>query len=150
MSYYPVFLDLRHREVLVVGAGNVALRKVRGLIEAGAIVTVVSPEVSAGFEQLPVTMRKRRFRPSDIASQALVFTATNDRKTNHRVASLATQKRIPVNVADAPQECTFIVPARVNHKDVQIAISTGGRSPRLAKSLREKLERLLSGGGMIP
>jgi len=144
MSYYPVFLDLRGREVLVAGAGKVALRKVKGLLEAGAKVTVVSPRCEEGFEGLEVTLRKRRFRASDVAEgMALVFAATDDRKVNHAVAQAAARKRIPANVADAPEECDFLVPARLRHGEVRIAISTGGRSPRLARGLREKLEKAL-------
>ncbi|MCC6366547.1 MAG: bifunctional precorrin-2 dehydrogenase/sirohydrochlorin ferrochelatase [Bryobacterales bacterium] len=145
MCYYPVFLDLRGREVLVVGAGKVALRKVKGLLEAGAKVTVVSPQWEEGFAGLDVTLRKRRFRASDVTeSTALVFAATDERKVNHAVAQAAARRRIPANVADAPEECDFLVPARLRHGDVQIAISTGGRSPRVAKALREKLENALA------
>lgn len=147
MSYYPVFLDLRGRSVLVAGAGKVALRKVKGLLEAGANVTVVSPRCEEGFAGLNVTLRKRRFRPSDVVDgMALVFAATDDRKVNQAVALAAARKRIPANVADAPGECDFLVPARLRHGGVQIAISTGGASPRLAKGLREKLEKSLSEG----
>jgi len=135
---------LRGREVLVVGAGKVALRKVKGLLEAGAKVTVVSPQCKEGFAGLEVSLRRRRFRTSDVKDgTALVFAATDDRKVNHAVAKAAVRKRVPVNVADAPQECDFLVPARLRHGDVQIAISTGGRSPRVAKGLREKLEKAL-------
>ncbi|MBI4904199.1 MAG: bifunctional precorrin-2 dehydrogenase/sirohydrochlorin ferrochelatase [Acidobacteria bacterium] len=141
--FYPVFLDLRGKPVLVVGAGPVALRKVKGLLECGAVVTVVSPEVAEGFAGLTFALRRRRFRASDIADQVLVFAATNDRATNHRVAILATQHGVAVNVADAPEECSFLVPARVRRGDLQVAISTSGRSPRVAKALRERMEALL-------
>src|SRR5690242_13716537 len=85
-SYYPIFLDLKDRPVLVVGAGKVALRKTRGLLEAGARVTVVAPEHLAEFDKLRVRMVERAFRASDLSGAALVFAATDDRLTNHRIA----------------------------------------------------------------
>ena len=143
MVYYPVFLDLRGREVLVAGGGKVALRKVKGLVEAGAIVTVVAPALEPEFETMPVTLRRRRFRGGDLKSQALVFAATDDRRVNQSIGRAAAAKAIPCNVADAPAECSFLVPARVRRGDLQIAVSTGGTSPRLAKSLRMRLESML-------
>ncbi len=143
MTYYPVFLDLRGKRVLVVGAGPVALRKTRGLIEAGAEVTVVAPEALAEFSALPVRMLRRPFRASDVRGAALVFAATNSRQVNRRVGQAAGRLGIPANVADAPGECAFLVPARIRRGAVQIAVSTGGRSPRLAAALRRKIESAL-------
>jgi precorrin-2 dehydrogenase len=143
MLLYPIFLDLTGKAVLVVGAGKVGLRKTRGLLEAGAEVTVVAPRCDAGFRSLPVRWLPRRFRKSDLRGKALVFAATDDRKVNHRVAEEARRLGIPANVADAAGECDFLVPARVRSGDLQIAVSTSGRSPRLAVELRRKLERML-------
>jgi siroheme synthase-like protein len=150
MPFYPVFLDLAGRPTLVAGAGKVALRKVKGLLEAGARVTVVSPEALPEFERLGVRLLKRRFRRSDLNGIALAFAATNDRKANRAVALEAARRGIPVNVADCPEECDFLVPARVRSGDVQIAVSTGGRSPRLAAELRRKLESILAHGTRQP
>ncbi len=143
MAYYPIFTDITGRPVLVVGAGKVGLRKIRGLVEAGADVTVVAPEGRSDLERLPVTWRQRRFRRKDVEGKVLVFAATDDRRVNRRVALEARRQAIPVNVADAPGEGNFIVPAHMRSGDVQIAISTGGCSPRLAAELRRKLEALL-------
>src|ERR1051326_4859670 len=85
MKHYPIFLDLKDRPVLVVGAGRVALRKTRGLLEAGARVTVCAPEWAPDFESLPVRLVRRPFRASDLAGAMLVFAATSDRMTNHRI-----------------------------------------------------------------
>ena len=142
-SYYPILLDLRDRPVLVVGAGRVALRKTKGLLEAGARVTVVAPRCRPEFESLPVLLRRRRFRASDLRGAFLIFTATDDRRTNHRVALEARRRGIPVNVADSPAECDFLVPARLRFAQVQVALSTGGRNPRLAAQLRRRLEQTL-------
>ena len=143
LTHYPIFLDLRYRPVLVAGAGKVALRKVKGLLEAGAVVTVVAPRWETEFETLPVRLVRRRFRLSDLAEAVLVFAATDDRRTNHRICLLARKRGVFANIADSLDECDFIVPARIARGDVQIAISTGGKSPRLAGELRRKLERTL-------
>ncbi len=130
--------------MLVVGAGKVALRKTRGLLEAGARVTVVAPRWAPEFVSLPVRLLRRRFRASDLRGVCLAFTATDDRRVNHRVAIEAKRRGIPVNVADAPGECDFLVPARVRSGHLQVAISTSGRSPRLAAELRRRIERVLA------
>jgi siroheme synthase-like protein len=143
VPYYPIFLDLAGKPVLVVGAGKVALRKTRGLLEAGAAVTVVAPRAEPEFGQLAVTMRQRAYRLSDIRGAVLVFAATDNRAVNHAVAQAAKRQGIPVNVADARAECSFIVPARITRRNVQIAISTGGESPRVAGALRRKIEENL-------
>jgi len=108
--------------VLVAGAGKVALRKTRGLLEAGARVTVIAPEWEPEFESLPVRLVRRRFRASDLGNHVLVFAATNDRRTNHRIGIAAKGKGVFANIADSAQECHFIVPARVERGHVQIAI----------------------------
>jgi precorrin-2 dehydrogenase len=142
-SYYPIFLDLKDRPVLVAGAGKVALRKTRGLLEAGARVTVVAPDVLPEFETLPVRIHRRPFRAADLAGATLVFAATDDRAVNRRIGVAAKGRGIFANIADSASECDFIVPARVRRGDVQFAISTGGRSPRLSVELRRILEAVL-------
>src|SRR3954447_8361607 len=141
--YYPVFLDLKDRPVLVVGAGKVALRKTRGLLDAGARVTVVAPEALPDFDDLPVRLLRRAFRAADLAGVVLVFAATNDRQVNHRIGIAAKGRGVFANIADSAGECAFIVPARVNRGEVQVAISTGGKSPRVASELRRKLDAIL-------
>jgi siroheme synthase-like protein len=143
LKHYPIFLDLKDRPVLVVGAGKIALRKTRGLLEAGARVTVVAPEAEPEFESLPVRRVARRFRASDLTGVMLVFAATDDRLTNHRIAIAAKGKSVFANVADSAEECDFMVPARLQRGAVQFAISTGGENPRLSVELRKKLENLL-------
>ncbi len=148
VSLYPIFLDLRGRPVLVVGGGRVGLRKIRGLLEAGAHVTVVDPRGQPELAALPVLWRRRKFRRSDVRGMTLVFAATSDRAVNHAVAEQARRLGIPVNVADNPAECDFLVPARVRKANLQIAVSTGGQDPRLAKELRRQLERMLAAAGL--
>ncbi|HWB82894.1 MAG TPA: bifunctional precorrin-2 dehydrogenase/sirohydrochlorin ferrochelatase [Bryobacteraceae bacterium] len=143
MRHYPIFLDLKDRPVLVVGAGKIALRKARGLLEAGARVTVVAPEWEPEFESLPVRMVQRPFRASDLGGAMLVFAATDDRLTNHRIGIAAKGRGVFANIADSAEECDFVVPARLQRSGVQIAVSTGGESPRLSAELRKKLEDIL-------
>jgi siroheme synthase-like protein len=143
LKHYPVFLDLKDRPVLVVGAGRIALRKAKGLVEAGARVTVVAPEHEPEFEELPVRLVSRRFRATDLAGALLVFAATNDRLTNHRIGIAAKGRGIFANIADSAEECGFVVPARVARGSVHVAISTGGDNPRLSADLRKKLEDIL-------
>ncbi len=143
LRHYPIFIDLKGRPVLVVGAGKVALRKTRGLVEAGAQVTVVAPEWEQELESLPVRLVHRRFRASDLAGVMLVFAATDDRLANHRIAIAAKGRGVLANIADSPEECDFLVPARVQRDNLEIAVSTGGASPRLAADLRRKLEEIL-------
>jgi siroheme synthase-like protein len=119
----------------------VASRKAAGLAEAGARVRVIAPRVRRGLAAQHV--ERRAYRPGDLQGAALAFAATDNRAVNHAVAAEARRRRIPVNVADSLEECSFLAPARLRRGDVQIAVSTGGRSPRLAKQLRERLEQLL-------
>ncbi len=143
MTWYPIFLDLRGRKVLVAGAGKVALRKTKSLLEAGAVVTVIAPETDTAFAALDVRYLARKARPADVKGKSLVFAATNHRETNQRLAQAATKLGIPANIADAPEECTFLVPARYRAQDVHIAVSTGGKDPRIAVKVRDKIRQAL-------
>jgi len=143
MRYFPVFLDLNRRRCVVVGGGRVAERKVRSLRKAGAEVTVVSPKLTAGLQRFKeakeIEHRRRGYKGGDLKTAWLAVAATDDRPTNERVYREASARKIPVNAVDDPAHCTFIVPAVISRGDLLIAISTGGRSPALAKALRKKL-----------
>jgi len=142
-SYYPINLDIRKRHCLVVGGGAVAKRKVRTLLECGAIVTVVSPHVDKQLMQLAqgeITLYQRSYRASDLEGIFLVIGATDDKIVNRQVNADAEQRNMLCNIADQPQLCNFILPAIVNRGDLLIAISTSGQSPAFAKKLRKELE----------
>ncbi len=141
---YPVSLRIEGRECLVVGGGAVALRKVRGLLDAGARVRVVSPKLSA--RPRGVVWTRRRFRRADVLDMSLVFAATDDAKTNASVAEACRITGIPVNVADAPDLCTFQVPSVVRRGALTLAVSTGGASPALARLLKKRLADLIGVG----
>jgi siroheme synthase-like protein len=135
-----VNLDLRGRPVLVVGGGRVALRKVQGLLAAGAVVTVVAPEVRDELRRLPVRLRVRRYRTGDLRGARLVVSATGDAAVNQRVHDDAEAAGVWVNAADDPARCTFTLPAVLRRGAVQVTVSTGGASPALSAWLRQRLE----------
>lgn len=147
MRFFPVFLNLKGRRCLVAGGGEVATNKLQRLLEAEAEATVVAPEatveIAALEEQGRIRRRAREFIPEDLAGCALVIAATDDEQTNRRVAEAATARNIPVNVVDNPQLCSFIMPSVVDRPPVQVAVSTGGAAPVLARLLRARLETLI-------
>jgi precorrin-2 dehydrogenase/sirohydrochlorin ferrochelatase len=146
--FYPAFIDLENRPVLVVGGGIVAERKVETLLEAGAVITVVSPQITEQLDAYSqsnrITVRQRGFIPSDVDGVSLVISATDDPGTQTEVASIAVSKNILVNTVDKPELCSFIVPAILRRGDITIAISTSGKSPSLAAELRARLDRVLT------
>jgi len=141
--YYPLMLKVKGEPCLVVGGGSVALQKARALRRAGATVTVVSPMFTPALERLRVRRIPRRFRAGDVAGRVLVIAATDDPKVNRAVFDACRKRAIPVNVADVPELCSFIVPSVLRRGPVVVAVSTGGQSPSLAKSLRRRIEALL-------
>jgi len=149
MRYFPLFLDIAGKPVLLVGGGDIAARKYALLADAGAVVTVVSPllkaEMTAAFERGAITWVQREFRADDIDGKWLVIAATNDRGVNAAAADAAQTARIPCNVVDDRELSSFIMPAIIDRSPVQIAVSTGGTSPVLARLIRERLETLLDG-----
>lgn len=147
MSYLPVFLDLRGRGCLVVGGGRVAARKVRLLRKSAADITVVAPvlcdELAVLSKENGIRHVGREFRDADIDGVVLAIAATDNRKTNQHVHDVASSHRIPVNVVDSPDLCSFIVPSTIDRSPVQVAVSTGGASPVLARLLRARLESFI-------
>lgn len=148
MDVYPIgLIGLEARKTVVVGGGKVAARKVTGLLEAGAQVTVISPafvpelRVQAGSRR--VTLTARAYQAGDLADAFLVIAATNNADINERVWQEAQDRGCLVNVVDDPARCNFIVPAVVRRGEVTVTVSTGGASPALARRLREQLESLI-------
>ena len=133
---YPVFLDLQGVSVLLVGGGTIATRKAAGLAEAGAVITVVAPEINAELRTLAASVEQRAYRNGEAGTFQLVLTATDDATVNAQVSSDAKAAGVWVNSADDPQNCSFILPAVARRGLVTMAISTGGASPALASRLR--------------
>ncbi len=144
MRYYPVFLDIAGKPAVVIGGGHIAFQKVQGLLEAGADVTVVSPELSAELQELAsqgrVSHVPRGYEPGDLQGFALAFVATDDRSVNAEVTKEARERRVLVNAVDDPPNCDFIMPSIVRKGDLIVAISTSGGSPAMARKFREQIE----------
>ena len=153
MPHYPINVNLAHRRCLVIGGGAVAERKVETLLEFGAEVVVIAPEISPGLSDLVSRRLIQHFAssyqsdlsdPTDPSDRPfLVFAATDDREVNKQVSADCQSRGILVNVADDPELCTFFVPANVRRGDLIVSISTSGKSPAMARWLRERLEATL-------
>ena len=147
VKYYPLYLNLVDRSVLVVGAGAVATQKIPGLLAAGARLRVVAPAASAEIRAWAgagrLEWRERPYETADLEGAALVFAAASDRAVHERVWREARERGLWVNVVDVPALCDFIAPSIVRQGELQIAVSTGGAAPALAKLLRRKLEAVL-------
>ncbi len=140
MSFpYPVFLDLAGVPVLLVGGGKIALRKAGGLAEAGAVITVVAPEVMPELVELAAHVARRPYADGEAGDYQLAITATDDPLVNACVAADARAAHVWVNSADDPQNCSFILPAIARRGLVTVAVSSGGASPALAGTLRQQI-----------
>jgi len=142
--YFGAFLDLRGKPGVVVGGGEVAAAKAETLLRSGVRVTVIAPELCTRLAELAVLgavrQEPRRFQPGDLVGAEVVIAATDDPAVNEAVSAAAKALRVPVNVADNAALSTFIMPAVVDRSPMQIAISTGGASPVLARRLRAMIE----------
>jgi precorrin-2 dehydrogenase / sirohydrochlorin ferrochelatase len=136
--YYMACLDLDGRRCLVVGGGTVGLEKARGLLDCGAIVTVVAPQIEPELQKLPIGWRQKRYDAGDLEGQLLVVAATSTPSVNRRVFADAEARSLLCNVVDVPELCSFILPAVFRRDPIAIAVSTGGASPALAKRLRDE------------
>jgi precorrin-2 dehydrogenase/sirohydrochlorin ferrochelatase len=149
-SLFPMFVKLEGKRCLVVGAGKVGEPKIGGLIETGARVHVVALEASETAHQWAragkIALEIRAFGPADLDGTFLAIVATASRDLNGSIYREAQQRGILCNVVDVPEHCDFYYPAVVRRGDLQIAISTNGRSPSLARKLRQQLERQFGPG----
>ncbi len=142
MNYYPVCLNIAGRPCLIIGGGQVAERKVGGLLDCGAEVCIISPLLSSGlrrlYEQGAVSWRQRGYESDDVRGAFLVMAATDDHEVQDMVVADCGRYNIPLNVADVPDKCNFILPALMRRGSLSIAISTSGKSPALARELKER------------
>ena len=147
-AYYPAFLDLWHKRVVVIGGGQIATGKVQGLLPCQPRpLVVVAPRASQPIQQAArdgqLEWIARGYAPGDLAGAALAFAASDDRALNAQVAAEARRRSIPVLAVDDVPNCDFIAPALVRRGDLVIAISTSGRSPAMARRARESLDELV-------
>ncbi len=147
MGYYPLFLDIKETPCVVVGGGKVAGRKAEGLVEAGARVTVISPQISEKVRDLidnkGVRLLKRPYQAGDIEGAGLVIAASSERAVNELVLAEARAAHVPVNVVDDPGASSFIVPSTIRRGRMCIAISTAGRCPALSRRTRLEIDKAL-------
>lgn len=151
-SLFPIFLKLNQLQILIVGGGNIGLEKLDALLrnDHEARVTLVAPEVHRDIYHRQglssgIKIKRRRFRKSDLKGVDLVILATNDPKLNASVRSLARKRHLLVNAADTPHQCDFYLGSTVKKGDLKIGISTNGKSPTLAKRLKEVLNETIPG-----
>ena len=148
MAYYPIFLQLQDRRVLFIGGGKEAQHKVRGLLAAGARLTIIAPkltkELQGRLASGELDVLQREYQDGDLAGYEVCMVATDDGAVNAQVAAEGKRQRIWVNAADDPANCDFILPAVVRRGAITLAASTGGTSPALARRLREELEAYLT------
>jgi siroheme synthase-like protein len=144
MSYFPIYLEMTERRCLVIGGGAVAERKIAGLLEAGAAVVVISHEASDNIlrwsQEKSVEYVARCYQPGDLAEFEIVFVATGDRDVSAQVFQEARKLGVWVNAADDAVHCDFILPSVLRRGELTVAVSSGGKSPALARTIREELE----------
>lgn len=142
--FYPIYLDLRNRDCLVVGGGPIATGKVAGLLDAGACVTVIAPEASDAIarwqDEGRIMWQRRQFQNEDITPAFMVIAATDDGVLNARVYQLANAQQRIANAVDDLKNCNFIAPAVARNGALQVAVSTSGASPALAKQMRDHIQ----------
>jgi precorrin-2 dehydrogenase/sirohydrochlorin ferrochelatase len=156
MAYFPFFIELGGKKCVIAGGGMVAYRKALVLKDFGPEITVVAMEMIPAMEQLAagcdktMMLLKRGFEDKDIQEADFVIAATSDEELNRYISALCRQQKIPVNVVDVQEECSFIFPALIKEEDIVVGISTGGSSPTIAQYLKKRFkEAIPSGFGML-
>jgi precorrin-2 dehydrogenase / sirohydrochlorin ferrochelatase len=141
-SLYPIHLHLKGRKVTVIGGGKIAERKIRGLLETGALVEIISPDITLTIQELiksyPIEWKQKSYSDEDVSDAFMIIAATNDRSVNLSIAR-AYQNKL-VNIADDPEASNFLIPSVVKRGKLVISVSTGGASPILSTRIRAKLE----------
>lgn len=147
-KYYPIMLNIKGKKCKVIGGGKVAERKVKALLDYGALVTVISPFVTEDLLQYhrdgKVNLIQRDYIYGDLDGSCLVYAATNNERVNEDCLKECSEKGILLNIVDKPQTCDFIVPSRINRGHLTITVSTNGKSPMLSTKIKEDLEKIFT------
>jgi len=150
MGLYPILLNIEERIVVIIGGGAIAYRKINDLLQTGAIIRIISPEIHKGIEELykinfnRIEIVKRSYRHGDLEGAILVYSATNCRDINSKVFKEAESRKIFLNSVDDPSNCSFYVPSTMRRGDLILSISTSGASPAMAAKLRRLIEKDIS------
>ncbi len=145
MAYFPMFMDLKDELCVVIGGGMIAYRKITALLEFEAKVTVIASEFCDAILDLEnkITAKNKRYEPQDIGDAFLVIAATNDSGLNARVSGDCREFKIPVNVVDIKDECSFIFPAYVKKGAITVGVTSSGKSPIISQKLKNKIDEII-------
>lgn len=145
MAYFPMFIDLKNESCIVIGGGTVAYRKIKALLEFEAKVTVVAPEICASITALEknIIRKYKTYETADIQEAFLVVAATNDYDINQRISRECRERKIPINVVDLKEECSFIFPAYVKKGDITAGVTTSGKSPIISQKIKKKMNEII-------
>lgn len=144
MAYFPMFIELKEKKCIVIGGGAVAARKVQALVDFEGTLTVIAPKICEGIMNISgITRKIRIYNEDDIEGADLVIAATNSREVNHNIYCYCKNKKIPVNVIDAKEECSFLFPSFVKRGPVVVGITTQGSSPLLSIYIRKRVEDII-------
>lgn len=149
MDFLPVSLNVKGKRIIIIGAGKVALHKLKTIKKFNACITVIAPEIMPAIKKLGVALKKESYQKSLLKGAFLVYACTNDRALNKRIREDALAKGILVNVADDRRLCEFISPAVCKHRNLIISVSSQGRDPAACVALRDKIKRRLNGDRSI-
>ncbi len=145
MSYFPIFIEMKDKNCLVVGGGKIATRKIKTLLSYEAKIKVVAPQICDEIKQykkenINLELEEREFIYEDCLNAFLVIGATNDIKLNKNIYNYCNQRNILVNIINGKDFCTFLFPSTIKRRDISIGITTSGKSPALAKAIRRQIE----------
>ncbi len=152
MAYFPFFIDIKGQKCLIAGGGMVAYRKVMVLKDYGPEITVVAPHMIPQLVEISqeesgsIHLVERLFEDSDLEGVDFVVAGTDDEALNRRISQMCHERKLPVNVVDVQDECSFIFPALMKEKDITIGISTGGSSPIIAQELKKRFQKVIPEG----
>lgn len=147
MAYFPFFVELDRQEGLIVGGSAVALRKIEKLLPYGPVLTVCAPDIAREIQSIPgLRLLWQPFDPGLLEGKAFVIAATDDRTLNHQISQLCRERRVPVNVVDDRDACSFLFPALVKRGGLSIGVSTGGASPTGAIYWKKQIDAIIPEG----